>query len=371
MIICVSKDPGDLEGMLPVVRDLRQTHEVAFFVSGKALDLMMARNLFVDGLPGNLELRQTLTGDQFIPCAEPDDILGLYPRPQMLVTGMSSGGGVGRDLVPFLHGFCPTVALQDFWGARLWTDWHDILYRPDYLTVNDPVGRSIVIHAWPDMVESQIPITGFPALDRYAGYDSVAANREVHDRLDLSEGMPIVLFGGQVKGTGQVLQELVDCLNEMGRDIYFIPRMHPRMEQDSPADIQLWERALESFTGGTIIRDTSAFPKIQPLAAAASVTLSMFSTCLIEAACLGRPNIAMLYPEQGARKFREDNGGVMNEFPLVSLHCSLKAEDRTELYWLLEKVLDGHIDMSEAQAKHFRQDGGNAKRVADFIRGLL
>ena len=350
-IWAVCKDSGGTAGILPVVDALMMaSHTVRLFADGKAIDLLPR------------------LGRDFFACTSVDDVLSRYPneRPNLFLTSMCSGGGVGRDLVPHLRGVCPIVALQDTYGARLLTDWSEFRFRPDFICVNDEVGAHIVHEAWPDMPANRIKITGYPALDRYSGYNAADVAIKTRQTLQLESGKAIVVYFGQVARTGEVLQEVVVALNELRQDLYFIPRQHGRMVTDAPEQMSYWQAALADFKGGTLIKDTSAV-ETASLLASADVVLAMYSTVLTEAAVLRKQSIAVLYPDVGMQQFLTETGGVMTEFPLVRLGCTVKVSLRQELTDALIAALGRGLGLEANQSRYFLADGKNAQRVVESL----
>lgn len=351
-IWAVTKDPGGTAGVMPVVRSLRVSgNEIVLFANGKAVELLKKAD------------------ERFVVCESTDEILKEFGKPEVLLTSMCSEGGIGRDLVEVLAGEASIVALQDYWGARLWTAWADSKYRPDFICVNDEVGRNIVLDAWPEFPHDCVKITGYPALDRYYGYDAAAVSIQVREKLGLKH-LPVVLFGGQLKGTGEMLGELVAALNELGMPVCLIPRFHPRMKDNAPEEVSGCESALASFNREQIIADTSAFDT-QSLIAASDVIVSGSSTILVEAATIRKQNISVLYPDCGMAEFVRETGGGIAESPIVSLGCSSKATNRNDLKILLQASFENKLDQREAQEKAFQLDGKNAERIANFVASLL
>ncbi len=197
----VVKDTGGTMGVLPVVEDLRGMGYTA---------LLIATGVSVDHL--------TKAGrEDFLAYDSADLAVAENPLPRLLISSMCSKGGVGMELVRMLRGTIPTVYGQDFWGSRLWSDLADPRTHSDYLWVNDGVGAAIVQDAWPDFNSFDIWVTGYPALDRFAGYDVEAAAAKARSILGLEE-KPVVLYGGQTKRTGEVLMELVGtCISSRAR----------------------------------------------------------------------------------------------------------------------------------------------------------
>ena len=287
--------------------------------------------------------------------------------PKVLITTMCSGGGVGRDLAKVLAGqTCQVVALQDYWGGALTDEWAGV--RPDYICVNDLFGKEITCKSWPDFDTKKVIITGYPALDRFAGRDIRVLAVEAREKLALPTDMPIVLFGGVLQSTGHAMSELVEVLNELDQPVCFIPRLHPRMAQ-APEDKTLCDTAIGLFHNGQVIADSSACG-VEALIAAATVTITPFSTMLLEASVMRKPNISLFYEPQ-AEFYENSTGGMIKEFPTVTLGCSAKAINRVELAATVRSALAGTLALEEAQKSNFVLDGGNARRVAHFAVNLL
>lgn len=351
-ILAVCKNPGGTAGVIPVVKILRRRGcQVTLVANGKAIELLTAAH------------------EDFVACATADEALTQCPAPDALITSMCSSGGVGFELARRWHGLVPIFALQDFWGGALKTVWTGPTDRPDYICVNDEVGAAIVQKAWPEFQTDHILITGYPALDKYVHYDTAATARAVHETLTIDQSLPIVLFAGQLEGTGHVLTEVVAALNDLRLDVYFIPRLHLRMKDDAPQELPACQAALDNFSGRLIANSSAC--DTQSLIASAQVVISAYSTALVEAAVLGKENISVLYPEVGMAIFQQGTGGIMNEFPLVTLGCSAKATSREELTALLKQSFTSGLGLRPAQERHFRLDGQNASRVAEQIEQLV
>ncbi|MCH7492076.1 CDP-glycerol glycerophosphotransferase family protein [Patescibacteria group bacterium] len=274
------KDAGGSRGIVPVVQVLRQLgYQVPLFVEGQTADFVLSH--------GEKDFTVQVSAEQ---------IMVDHHLPDLLVTDMASTGlSLGQNLIPLLRGKSPVVALQDYWGGCLNTNWSDLQYRPDFICVNDKVGARIVRDAWTEFPESHIGVQGYPALDRYHNYDTKGIAAEIRLALAIPPDMPIVLYAGQWHQSGAMLYQLVAALNTLGRPVCLIPRMHPVMKEQSPEEIPKWEKATSNFSNGQIHTDTSSHD-ISLLIAAADIVVSMFSTVLVEAAVLRKPNISMLYP---------------------------------------------------------------------------
>ena len=349
----VCKDPGGTASILPAVRELRRRRvPVTLFGNGKAVELLTNR------------------GEKFTPASDTQSVLSQHSPPRVLLTSMCGDGGVGRDLVPLLWDQSKIVAVQDFWGAQLLTSWSDQQYRPHVICVNDRVGSELVEKAWPDFHPSQVIITGYPALDKYVNYDATKADRATRDTLDITLDEYVILFGGQLEGSGAMLSELIEALNVIGTPITLIARPHPRMSNDAPEEMTLWSQSLRQRQTGRIV-DSAKVSDVRALISTASLVVSMYSTMLVEAAVMRRDNISLLYPKVGAKQLCESTGGLMSDFPLVTLGCSQKAEHIDQLIQLIRRAINTSLALRADQERTFRLDGHNSSRVADLIASLM
>jgi hypothetical protein len=356
----VCKDPGGTNGMLPVVRKLREGGVVVeLIVEGKAVDI----------------LAQSPERDECSAFHSVEQLLAeRITIPKVLLTSMCGGGGIGRDLVPIMrtHGV-KTVALQDYWGSSISTDWTDEEYRPDFVCENDQVGVELITKAWRGYPKERIKTFGYPALDRYATFDVSAATAKVRNVFGLSTEFPIVLFAGQLEASSHALQEVLEVLeSRAGLFTYFFPRPHPRMKTDAPEEIREWQLAMRGLERVETVFDLFGQCTMSELIAASTIVISMYSTTLIEAACMRKQGIALLYSENGEAAMKSSMP-ELDEFPLVSLECCAKATTRDELAELITTAVDGRLEqnMRPHQEVHFSLDGKNATRTADFVKSLL
>lgn len=347
-ILVVVKDPGGTNALLPVVAALReQGCEVVLLADG------------------NAATRAQEIGARVLTITQ---IVEQYPDPALLVTSTCSGGGLGRELIPLFRGRCETIAFQDFWGARMNTDWKDPMYRPHRLFVPDDEGVAIAQRLWPDFGPERIQTTGFTAMDRLHEIRNGEAAWAIRDRLDMPDPIwPVVLFAGQLRGTSTFLKEVVDAVNAAERKVYFIFRAHPRLERDAPEEAALCEEVLKTLTAGRVIRNSHEhYPSSDVLIAGSDVTLARSSTTLVEAAYLLRPAIAVLFPETGLASLVESTQGALTDFPLTRLGCTATASSHAQLRGLLRRVYDGTLarELRPNQIKHCKNDGKRASNAA-------
>ncbi len=357
------KDTGGTEGVLPVAMQLRELgHIVSVIADEGSRGAQMCADRGIDGF----RIAQNAEEIRMWTKRKPDGI----------ITSMCGGDSVGRDSVALWRDVCPTFALQDAWGARLLTDWKDPTYRPDYLIVNDEYGKRIVQKAWPEFQENRIVVFGYPALDRYYNFDfdvRQSIKKILRGVLGLKEDWPVVLFAGGGACTSYAFHELVEALNDIGKPVYLIPRPHPAMKKKvSPEEMSRWHKSLADLRFGSVI-DTSHDSQTSSYIFLSDVVCGMFSTVQVEAAVLRKTVISILYPEHGQAAYQQITGGLMSEFPLVKLGCSLRASSLPELISCLKLAIftDGNSrDIDSVfcnQQIAFDTNGVNGMAVSSFI----
>lgn len=354
-VLAVVKDPGGINAVLPVGAELRKSSaSVQVVANGKAVELLPAMNV------------------EHVAESSAEAVIQKFGEPKILLTSMCSDGGVGRDLVPLLHGKSVTVAVQDFWGARLWTEWADPKFRPDHLIVPDSGAKDIVHTAWPDFDPEHIHALGWVAFDKYVDMYPKRAQIAADTRrvLGIADSKPILLFCGGGDETGMLLDSLVSALNDVPTDFYVMARPHPRTKNNYPNEMIPWQEALANLKRGTLVVDFFGQTDGPSLIAAADVVVADFSTMLIEAAMLRKPAISLWYPEV-QRFWNREIGGRAPMFPLISMGCALCVQSPQYLADVIANALNGHVTIKENQESMFPNTEKSASRAAEFIRSLL
>lgn len=351
-VYAVCKDPGGVNVILPTVHELQKLGiPTTVYAYGAAVDL--------------------LSGQSFINM-EKEAVHPEFGQHCVLISSMDSHGWFSRDMLRlFKYLGNKTVIIEDYWGGGYKTALSDPAYRPDFVILNDEVGKRILLEAWKDFYEGRVITSGYPSLDRFAGIDILEAQKMVREKYGISEHTKVVLYAGQLERTSETLNELIEALHVFHdiENVFLIARQHPRMKDDAPNQIPLWQDALLRFRGRKP-SDPYIF-KMDALIAASDVVVSAFSTTLLEAAVLRKPNIAILYPEGEQRMLEKATGDAYKELPIVDLGCTHKAECRDSLKHYVRKSFSNPGCLVEAQERAFRLDGKNALRAAGFISGLL
>lgn len=343
-------DPGGMVGILPVVDELEKTGaSVLLIANGYAADFLK-------------DVRSHIV----VSCPEE---LAEYTFPKVLITDLSTGGGVGRDIIPLIREKSIVVAGQSYWGAHLLDSWRDQRFRPDYIWVNDSVDQEIVLRAWGDFEIEKILVTGYPAFDRYAGLDIQKIRAHTRHTLGLEDDLPVVLYAGGGNASAATLGEVVDVLNDLATDCYLLPRVHPRAKQDFASELVQWQRSL-ARSRSRIVMDW--FNQCGPMelmslcTANRGVVVSMFSTMLAEAACLRVPTLAVLYPELGWREFCTSVALAESNMN-IRLGCAEVARSREEVHRSLSLALRQQFSRIECQNTYFHIDGQNTRRVVEAL----
>lgn len=355
-VLAVMKDHGGMQAVMPVVAILRRLGvQITLVTNGKATNLLSNQ------------------GEEVMTYQTAEEALKqLDPFPDILLTSMCSEGGIGRDLVPLLRKYHPSirvVALQDSWGTRLWTDWALPKYRPDFICVNDQIGTELVKRAWPDFNTEHIKVLGYAMFDQYAHIDRISACKSARKKLDLDHNQRVILYCGQTVASGQTLYELIQTLSSLEYQYRLMPRQHPRMATDAPSiEAELWHKA-EDEARYPLLR-TTCTP--MEAIAASDLVIGMFSTMLVEAACLRKPTVSIMYPKLGQAWFEKVSDGGQTRYPLESLGACSTARDPKQLREVLEEFFqDGTLHQEFAQKNAFPLDGKNAERIAEFVYALV
>src|SRR3989344_1022840 len=86
-----------------------------------------------------------------------------------------------------------------------------------------------------------------------------ALREKLRGRFELKENWPVVVFVGQIDGTAGTFEETVQALNLIGRPVYLLPRWHPRVKKDGPAEHEACLKLMGELRAGRII-DTNNVP---------------------------------------------------------------------------------------------------------------
>ena len=363
-ILCTFKDTGDMKNIWPVAFALFASygHKVTLMGSSEGVGYTQINS------EKNFDMPFMVAKD-----ARQYQEYG-YNLPDLLVTGMASNEDhLGRELVPICkRAGIPTVAIQDYWGAQLWTSWADRQYHPDYIFVNDDIGKKLVIDAWPEYRKDHIIIASYPALDALVRIDQPSTRNKINRELNLNPNWPLLVFCGETDGTVETLQKTVQILNSVEMDnFYFTARPHPKMGKERPDLLSSWDQALKTLKKGKLVESSNQ--STTDMLCAANAAVAMYSTTLVEKAALGGGVISVMYPEIGEKVFKSRFAGQLEEFPLNTLGCSRKVSNNIQFKEAIQDALCGKLegDLDDAQLEVFKLKGRNAITAASVINDIF
>lgn len=368
----VTKNLGGYNAVRPVLEELRlRNHGVLHIANGKSVDI----------------LSQTKKNPPYLRISSVDDLLyltsnGLITLPDIFVTSACSNGGVGQDLIPALRELgVPTVLVTDFWTGAQVKDFVNKEYWPDAVCVQDNLSRDILLDAWHGYPYSSVYVTGQPAFDKLALFDTAALLQKFTSGLTLfneftelempyapkqtfDENIPIVLFAGQLQGTAQALNALIRSLNMMPYPVNLVISYHPRLISDSREEERPIREAKSLFKNGKIL---PTYPlSSDEWSCVANLVVSMTSTVLATAGHFRKNCISILFPE--VEKGLDPRWGM----PYERLGTAAVARSQAVLNKLVVQALfKGGLGLREDQEKHFILDVNSAKRVADVVENTL
>ncbi|MBI2113063.1 MAG: hypothetical protein HYT50_00575 [Candidatus Wildermuthbacteria bacterium] len=349
-IIAVCEHTGGAIALIPVVQELQKYGHQAVLIAG--------------GESAANALREAQA--EFETHLSAKSVFKRHQIPNVLVMSLCSTTGLIEDCLGFVHGKCPTVGLQGPGGGGITDAWKSALYRPDYMCVQEETDAAELLDAWKGFPRDHVWATGFSNLDRYIGYDAGKAAEEMRFMHRIGKEVPVVLFVGDTdEQTSEELAEVAAVLNEIGKEVVFIARPHPRMKEEISQAFVGWQKSLDAFTSGRVIHIDG---DIQPLIALADVVIGRGSTAMMEAAYLRKQVISIFYPNVGALQYFRATG--RKEFLWVVKGCVAKAANHKELRALVEKSFAGALGLARAQEKHLPHDGPAGRRIAQHVISL-
>ena len=360
LVVCAVEDTGPARNVALVVRRLKERGVmVRAFARGLAQETFSQMGLE----------HEEYTSARSVLEIGPDLVLGAIdsscespPAAEIAAMGLS----------------IPLILVSDFWGAALakLDSWRSI--SAAWLCVGDPEDAELTARAFPLVPREHIVITGRPALDEYAGHPvgwvaDLGATARVG--MDIGAKSFVVLFAGQFARTGEVFEELVNALLKIGEDAVLIGRKHPRMaRKEWAAEATRWDAMAARLKGSCVRYLDRTGPDYDPTAliAASNVVTTMFSTVGVDAAVMRVPPVAILFQGVGQAEWERVEPEVPMFQPVTLGACAL-VRSRLELITRLREARSGELGRAllPAQERHFCTDGGNARRVADVVIGLL
>lgn len=207
------------------------------------------------------------------------------------------------------------VEIGDFWGG-----WVRNPVRPDVLGVLDEADAESAHRRFGRSV--RVVVSGNPGLKPVTVSDDL---RQEMDGLREQHGMVIVYVGGSPKQTGPELELLVQCV-QMTLGCCVVPRLHPKYAKVVSPSGKTWGEVWQDILSpiqDRVFSIRTVVPNTDPIACAADLTLSGFSTVSTTVAGMGG-RVVMLGTQATMDGLLE--GSALSEIPLVALGASLVAK---------------------------------------------
>lgn len=246
-------------------------------------------------------------------------------RPDVIVTGLGSPINIQRAIAEeATRRGIPLVVCEDFWAKSVGHLSREKV-RPVMILTVDEYAAEMVDEVFPD---SAVGIVGNP------GVKKVEIPESVQERMRAlrAEYEKIYVYAGAgSESTTAELNLLIRCLENTKCDWCLVPRFHPKYEKlklegmEKPYG-EIWREYLAPFTEQ--VRYVEA-PSTDPVACAADMLVSGFSTLLSTALWHGIPAICLNTPETIAAL--KAHGAHYEEIPQVALGLVPAVTEPTDL----------------------------------------
>lgn len=371
-ITVVSRDVGGSKALTPVIRYL-QTHD-ASHVNVVA---------FTDG-QGRKEFETSFDSSDRKEMSTPSEILhesAIIEGSKVLVIDPASQ--VNLDMyLRALHGGVKTILLLDAHTSSLRfldaiASWN--MPFPDAICAIDSAQYDIIVEKYPEL-GSRIHITGQPIYDKYAPptFNREAKRREVREQMasanpdfkidDILVSVTLVKLEKGYSTVKEHLTGIADALSRLPLEkkerIVFALRKHPG---DTSGTLEEYtalfaERGLRTVTSQLIESDD--------IVAASDVSITTLSTLGQVSVQLGIPTFFVV------DKTLPLAPDVVTDVPSAKMGASVLLDNPSDLTDTLDDVLFNPDSSLKSSLKrnceeHYKNDGGNSKRVAEVIRSYI
>lgn len=300
-ILAVAKDLGAAGVVAPLVKLLKEKHEVSIVLEGLASGVFREHGLMELLFQGSVDFKKvpfTLNEHGILSAANPD----------LVVTGLSSPINL-EDYIARAANFrkIPLVCVEDIWGSSVRTS-----ATPQHLLVYDHFAAREARKRFP---EATITIVGNSGVNPLQGW-----NRNV--RLKVEElrqkfGRVVVYVGGGLRTTKE-LELLVACITLTDNFGGLIAKFHPKYKNTNGPDgrplYEVWSEILEPLRAKGRVIEMSE--KTDEIVVEADITTASFSTLLTTALAAGKTAIVLDTPE-GREDLEKQTG--LTEYPHVAL----------------------------------------------------
>jgi len=357
-ILIVTKDIGEFNVYEPVVKQLLREERCAVMIIAEGLSEQKWKDA---GL-------MVIGGAEVV-----SDVASIFTshHPDLVLTGLGAPINLGErfGIAANVHGV-KLGYVHDLWGVYKRSS-----AIPQFICVTDEFDAKLVREYAPythaslgnphdHLVSDRTPkvyVTGSPAMDALA---SVEPDGKLEYML---HGMPSpprsILLLGQDESTTPVLEHLAKALEmeEHANSFVVIPRLHGKFMNNEVLRHR-WLDILYGMKKSKVLFVEEKVP-IRKLMRSAVITLSTYSTGLIEAAMLGSCAVSSV-SEIGRKKMAEALG--VTKFPLVEMDCAKEVSSPEELASILRDPFQLDEFVRNAQSS-LKSDGKATERVVNVI----
>lgn len=288
-------------------------------------------------------------------------------RPEMILTGLGAPINLGEKFGLVANQLGIKLGfVHDLWGVNKRSS-----AFPQFVCVTDEYDAKLV-QGYPQYARElgdaddrltqlqfgmpKIYITGSSAMDSLA---EVEPDKLVSSMTECA--FPILVLG-QDEATTPMLEILSQALSSMHdvQDYTVIPRLHPKFMGNT--DLRnAWLTALYGMKSKVLFVEGKVTTR--ELMLSVPITLSVYSTGLIEAAMLGSVATSVI-SDVGRQKMNESLG--VKQFPLVGLGCAKEISTPDELVSMLRDPF-ALEEFSRVARERLQSDGKATERVVEAI----
>lgn len=268
----------------------------------------------------------------------------------------------------------PCAWFCDFFGSGCEAAVKDI--SPDHIAFFDASSREQFLAERP-LFRGRMNIVGNPSYDMIAKFDTYAHRVEVRERLGVKSAAKLVVYSASSLKQFDLMESmrvLVSWAREI--DVLVGVSFHPADEKSASAEVAQVKEYLARKLGPSLIDLQNV--RGLPLAAAADVFITDYSTEGVRACLMGTPTAFLLLPS--AAKYQQSRGGAYPFFPILDcskgklaalgIYASSDAPKLSSL--LLTEAAKAEV-RSALQQLRFRTlaDGKATRRFVEFVDSCM
>jgi hypothetical protein len=270
----------------------------------------------------------------------------------------------------------PCAWFGDFFGSGCETAMKD--FTPDRVTFFDESSMRQFLKQRPSFnTKGAVRIVGNPSYDAVATFDVQKHRVEARERIVIQDGETLVVYSASSLTQFDIMESMRALVPWVRRNAFLLGvSFHPADEKSAAEEVSKIRRYLqEEYGAGYVgLQDVRGLP----LAAAADVFVTDYSTEGIRSALLGVPTAFLLLPS--VAKYQESRGGTHPFFPILDglggEPAAMGVFAHDDCYRLLSLLLKKETPKALSCARmqpRFRTlaDGEATRRFLDFVHSCI